>query len=150
MEFKDYGASTQIITTSKNIENNIQTEGLDLGTLSNNIINHLRNLVESVMFIMYEKETSQILSYEYKGNKIKRAISYTKKYSKYKVLNDFHKQLQISISHYATDGDNSERLLLKYLDNLYYIKKFIKDEFVNVNAKVSHYVGAKVSHLLIT
>lgn len=129
MEFKDYGASTQIITTSKNIENNIQTEGLDLGTLSNNIINHLRNLVESVMFIMYEKETNQILSYEYKGNKIKRAISYTKKYSKYKVLNDFHKQLQISISHYATDGDNSERLLLKYLDNLYYIKKFIKDEF---------------------
>ncbi len=44
-------------------------------------------------------------------------------------MNEFHKLLQITASHYTLNEENSERLMLKYYEYLLKIKKFLKVEF---------------------
>lgn len=48
---------------------------------------------------------------------------------RYKFLSDFHKRLQASVSHYTLDEDGSIRLMLRYLDYLYRMRDFVREEF---------------------
>ena len=46
-----------------------------------------------------------------------------------KVLYKFHDYLQIVASHYTLDEENSERLMLKYYQNLLDVKNLLHDRF---------------------
>ena len=92
------------------------------GLLSQTILGQLRNLVEAV-YIKVVGET--VFSYE----NFKRAKKCISSRADLKFLYEFHGLLQLSKSHYATDEDASERLMLHYLEFLFKIKKLLRDEF---------------------
>ena len=93
------------------------------GAASQDILGYLRNFVEHVMLKIYAEGHDIDDNYE----NIKSAIKYVKSIVKWKDLNRFHKSLQISVSHYTVDKENSERLMLKYYEYLLKIKKILHD-----------------------
>lgn len=101
----------------------------DVGLLAQNIINDLRHLVEAVISKIYLKDKKLPDMYVDFKKTIEPGLEYIKSIPKYKFLRDFHKQLKISVSHYSRDKDNSERLLYKYLENLYKIRSFLEEEY---------------------
>ena len=71
---------------------------------------------------------NSLIENEYQN--IKNAIKFINTLQgKYRFLNQFHKLLQISVSHYTLDPDSSERLMLKYYEYLLRIKTFMKDNY---------------------
>lgn len=107
---------------SKNI--NIFTNS-DRGLLSQNILGQLRNLVECVSL----KEYSNGMDIEITYDNIKKANSFVKTKSELNFLNKFHNLLQISVSHYTLNEENSERLMLKYYEYLLRIKSLINNKY---------------------
>lgn len=98
----------------------------DRGFLSLNILNNLRTFVESVS-VKAAGETDY--SYEIFQSKAKNFVAAR---ADLRFLSKFHKRLQESKSHYATDEDVSERLMLKYYEYLLRIKSFLKTTY-NIN-----------------
>lgn len=97
----------------------------DRGLLSQNILSQLRNFVEHISLKAYAHGQDIENSYENIG----KANNYVKSKGNLKFLNEFHKLLQITASHYTLNEENSERLMLKYYEYLLKIKKFLKVEF---------------------
>jgi len=112
-----------LVNANDAIEANLK-EGLDRGKLSTNILSHLRNLVEAVFFMLYEQDNH--VSAEFEWQNIQKAVAYCKSKPKYKTLYKFHNLLQVSVSHYTLDTNNSERLMLKYYEYLLEIKDLVK------------------------
>lgn len=110
---------------SKNIDRFDETER---GFLSQNILSQLRNLVEDVSLKIYSNGNDIEINYE----NITQANNYVKTKGELSFLSKFHKFLQISVSHYTVDEDNSERLMLKYYEYLLKIKLFLKQNY-NLN-----------------
>ncbi|MGE4572601.1 MAG: helicase, partial [Candidatus Izemoplasmatales bacterium] len=104
-----------------------QKDLLEVGLLSNNILSQLRNLVEFISIKIYEKYLGQKLENNEANNK--KALEYIKTRGDIRFLSKFHHFLQISRSHYITDYDNAERLMLKYLDYLLKLREYCKLEF---------------------
>ena len=98
-------------------------ESSERGFLSQNILGTLRNLVEAVS-VKITGETE----YSYKIFQ-KKAKNYVAARADVRFLSKFHKFLQKSKSHYATDEEGSERLMLKYHEYLIRIKSFLKEEY---------------------
>ncbi|MFA8451820.1 MAG: hypothetical protein ACEPOW_14085 [Bacteroidales bacterium] len=116
----------QIIQISNTICQNIETFGVsDRGILSQNILSQLRNLVEHIALKIYCNGVEIPNDYE----NLKEGIKFIKTRGDLKFLYKFHKQLQISASHYTFDGENSERLMLKYHIDLVRIKTFMIETF---------------------
>ena len=84
------------------------------GEVSQDILQYLRNFVEHIMLKIYAKGNDIEDNYE----NIKSAVKDLKQIAKWKDLNRFHHLLQISVSHYTVDKENSERLMLKYYEYL--------------------------------
>ena len=102
----------------------IDTFGADeRGFLSQNILDKLRDFVEAVS-VKVAGETEY--SYEIFENKAK---NYVASRANLRFLNKFHKFLQRSKSHYATDEEVSERLMLKYYEYLLKIKSLLKTAY---------------------
>lgn len=78
------------------------------GMISQDILSHLRNLVEHLMLKCYAGSNDIDNTYD----NICKAIEYVAKQGKLKVLSRFHDYLQIVASHYTLDEENSERLML--------------------------------------
>ena len=93
------------------------------GLLSQAILGHLRNLVEAVS-VKAAGETEY--SFQIFQTNAKNFVAAR---SDLRFLSKFHKYLQISKSHYATDEDASERLMLKYYEYLLRIKSFLKSNY---------------------
>ncbi len=93
------------------------------GLLSQTILEQLRNFVEAVS-VKTTGETEY--SYQIFQNKAKNFVAAR---SNLRFLSKFHKYLQLSKSHYATDEDASERLMLKYYEFLLKIKSLLKNDF---------------------
>lgn len=90
------------------------------GFLSLNILNNLRTFVEAVS-VKVAGET------EYSNDIFKnKAKNFVAARADLRFLSKFHKRLQESKSHYATDEEASERLMLKYYEYLLKIKSFLK------------------------
>jgi DNA replication protein DnaC len=104
------------------------------GILSQNILSHLRNLVEHVSLKIFSNGRDIETSYE----NIVKAIDFVKANGKYKFLNKFHKLLQITASHYTLDEENSERLMIKYYEYLLKIKSFLQSTY---NLDVLHNIN---------
>ncbi|MFL9694856.1 hypothetical protein, partial [Aeromonas veronii] len=56
------------------------------------------------------------------------SIEYVKSSGKLNFIGKFHKLIQKSASHYTLDGDNSERLMLKYYEYLHRIRSLVEKE----------------------
>lgn len=109
----------------KNIES---LQANERGLLSQNILSQLRNFLECVFLKIYVASGNSLIENEYQN--IKNAIKFINTLQgKYRFLNQFHKLLQISVSHYTLDPDSSERLMLKYYEYLLRIKTFMKDNY---------------------
>src|SRR5690606_13499726 len=85
-------------------------DSTERGLLSQNILSLLRNFVEYISLKIFSNGRDIEISYENIG----RALEFVKANGKYRFLNGLHKLLQITVSHYTLDEENSERLMLKY------------------------------------
>lgn len=130
-EEKNYVSIEQDIKIiSNNVDENILSLNLDIkkGTVYQNILSQLRNFVEHVALLIYAKEgeiNEEVNPYD----NIKKSIEYIKSRGSYKFISEFHQYLQISASHYTSDEDKSERLMLKYLDLMLQCKKFLNENY---------------------
>ena len=100
----------------------IEELGAERGLLSQTVLAQLRTFVEHVMVLEYAQGIDVPIKYDI----ITTAINYTDTHSGLKFLNKFHRMLQSSMSHYATDEEGSERLMLKYYEHLFKIKEHLK------------------------
>ncbi len=116
-----------INTICKTIDDNIdELAGKNIQLLSQNIVAHLRNLVERVALKIYS-DGKDIYPDNY--DNIKKAVQNLKSKGQYKFLQQFYKFTQHSVSHYSPDGDSSYRLMLKYYVSLQKIKTFLQSEY---------------------
>lgn len=88
----------------------------------------LRDLLDSIIIKVKNSGNNVDMTNE----EIKQSVKYIKENAKYRGLREFHGLLQISSSHYTNDEFWSETIMVKYLEYLYKIRKFVKDEF-NLN-----------------
>jgi len=114
----------QIHISDKTIFKLIETFGInERGFLSQNILNNLRTFVEAIS-VKVAGET------EYSNEIFKKvAKNFVASRSDLRFLSKFHKCLQKSKSHYATDEEASERLMLKYYEYLLRIKYFLNTSY---------------------
>lgn len=89
------------------------------------ILKWLRDLLDSIIIKVKNSGDNVDMTNE----EIKQSVKYIKENAKYRELRDFHQLLQISSSHFTNDEFWSETLIIKYLEYLYKIRKFTKDEF---------------------
>src|SRR5450756_3239380 len=95
------------------------------GVVSQDILSQLRNFVEHIMLKFYANGQDIDNSYE----NICKAIDFVKARGDLKVLRRFHDYLQIVVSHYTLDEENSERLMLRYYEYLLRIKNLLHERF---------------------
>jgi len=99
------------------------------GFLSQLILSQLRNFVEHIMLKIYAVEELKGQDISDQWDNICKAVEFVKSKGKLKFLQQFHKFLQISASHYTLEEEGSERLLLKYYEYLLRAKSFLKSEY---------------------
>jgi hypothetical protein len=95
------------------------------GAVSQDILKNLRDFVEHIMLKVY----AQGKDIDDNWDTIQAATKYVKSRAEWKDLTRFHNYLQISVSHYTVDEENSERLMLKYYVFLLKLKKALKEKF---------------------
>ena len=101
------------------------------GVISQDILAHLRNLVEQVMLKYFSPQNEIDDTIE----NITKAIEYAQTNGRLKTLYRFRNYLDIVASHYTLDEDSSERLMLKYYDYLLQIKQLLKNDY---NIEILH------------
>lgn len=117
-----------IIDTNSTICKNIGIfDDSERGLLSQNILQNLRNFIEHISLKIYANDKGVEVEDNY--DNIQKANSHINAQGKLKFLSKFHKLLTISVSHYTLDGENSERLMLKYYEYLLKIKSYLKREY---------------------
>ena len=110
------------------IDGNIgEKDHLNRGLLSQNILAQLRNLVEDVIVLDYNKKYSDNLNNSYENKR--KAYEDLSHRCNPRFLNEFHKYLQSSKSHYTSDFNGAELLMQKYYYYLLKLKDFAKKEF---------------------
>lgn len=110
------------------INDNIgEKDYLGRGLLSQNILSQLRNLVEDIIVLYYNKRNKTNLGTHFQDKKI--AYKDLKIKCNPRFLNEFHKYLQSSKSHYTPDYNGAERLMQKYYYYLLKLKDYVKKEF---------------------
>jgi len=95
------------------------------GILSQNILAQLRTFVEMISLKAYNDVKSDLVVDE----DIPAANQYVKTVSEWNFLAKLHAELQISKSHYITDNDDAERLMLHYYRDLLKIRKILKEKY---------------------
>ena len=125
--------NTPIIDAKIKEIDNIICQNIDIipienrGFLSQNILAQLRKLVEHINLKIYFNNQNKEL--EINQDNFKQAKNFVASKGKLKFLIDFHNFLQISESHYITNDDSAERLMLKYYEYLIKVKILIKKNY---------------------
>ncbi len=114
----------QILSASDAISRNIESLPDQRELLSQNILSHLRNLVEGVAVRLEAGSPDASFNYE----AVAPGLAFVRSKAKFNFLGRFHKLLQKSVSHYTLDGDASERLMLKYYEYLHRVRRLLEDE----------------------
>lgn len=95
------------------------------GEVSQDVLSDLRHYVEHIMFkICYNGENLDV-TYD----NIQKAKEYISSNGEYQFLRNFHKMLQIVVSHYKPTVENSERLMLKYYEYLFKIREAMEKDY---------------------
>ena len=116
----------QILDTDRLICRHIDNLAISQrGEVSQDILANLRNFVEHIMLKVYANGGDIQDDWE----TIQNAVKHVKELPKWKDLTRFHGFLQISVSHYTYDEENSERLMLKYYMYLLKIRDLLHDSF---------------------
>jgi len=133
----------QIENCSSNICKNIEIYGAEIlsnkeessqhklrGSLAQNILAQLRNLVEAVA-AGYALDGNLEAEFAFKDEKgsVSKHVRKCKGSGKSKFIADFHNLLQKSTSHYTLSESDAERLTLKYYEYLLKIRAFCADEW---------------------
>ena len=95
------------------------------GAVAQDMLSQLRNFLEHIMLKFYADGNDINNTY----NNICEAIKFVQTRGNLKMLYKFHAYLQIVASHYTLDEENSERLMLKYYQNLLEVKNLLYDRF---------------------
>lgn len=131
----------QISNANINICKNIQMMGEnrnERGFFSENILNNIRNLLEGIFAYIYNKDNNSNL--EFNWNNYDKFLNYAKTKDKYNFLIKFHNSIQQTKSHYSQNEDISDRLMVRYLKELYEIKSFLKEEYgLNILENISSF-----------
>lgn len=101
------------------------------GIVSQDVLSDLRHYVEHIMFRIYDNGQNLDVTY----NNIQSAIKYIFENGRYNLLKNFHKMLQIVVSHFKPTEENSERLMLKYYEYLFKIREMMEKDY---NLKLLH------------
>ena len=109
----------QVNSANSVICQNISTLTDRRDLLSQNILAQLRNLIEGIAVRIYLGDWNADFRYQ----DIDYAMQSAKSKSKTNFIPKFHSLTQQSSSHFTFDGDNSERLMLKYYEYLVRLKK---------------------------
>ena len=116
----------QIIRSDAAICRHIENlDALGRGAVSQDILSNLRTFVEHTIFKIYAHANEAIYDYQ----QIEKAISFVKTKGQLKFLWRFHAYLQIVVSHYTLDPEDSERVMLKYYEFMLRIKAFLKNDY---------------------
>jgi hypothetical protein len=115
----------QIQSANEAICKNIDFLADQRALLSQNLLSQIRNLVEGVAVRLHTGTPDTVFHYDH----VKPAIAFVKSKAKFNFLGRFHRLIQKSVSHYALDGDASERLMLKYFEQLYRIRSLLRESF---------------------
>lgn len=118
----------QIMSANQAICYNIEILGSQRGLLSQNILAQLRNLVEGIAVFFHTNSQETIFQYSLIGG----ALEFTRSRGKLNTINKFHNLLKKSVSHYTLDGDNSERLMLKYYEYLLRIRNLFRETGIEI------------------
>ncbi|MBM4478528.1 AAA family ATPase [Rhodococcus hoagii] len=114
----------QILNADQVICANIAQLGDNRALLSQNLLSHVRNLVEAIAVRLQCGDGAVEFTYE----ATKPALTYVASGGKQvSFLHRFHKLIQISASHYTLDGGASERLMLKYYEYLLRVRTLLRD-----------------------
>ena len=100
----------QIQSAADTISSNIVALSEDRALLAQNILSQLRNLVEGIAVRVHTGSGGT----EFHYNLVGKAMNHLASHGQLNFIARFHKQLQITTSHYTMGGDPSERLMLKY------------------------------------
>ena len=110
---------TEINNANITIDDNISKKDyLERGLLSQNILSQLRNLIEDIIVLWYNKKFNANLSNSFSDKKT--AYKELDRRCNPRFLYDFHRYLQSSKSHYTPDYNGAELLMQKYY---YYLLK---------------------------
>lgn len=97
------------------------------GYVAQDVVADLRHLVDHVSLKIYASNTKQDLITSYEN--ICKARNYIAAEAKYKRIRRFYSFLEMVVSHYKPDPENSERLMLKYYDYLFELRKIMKEKY---------------------
>jgi hypothetical protein len=114
----------QIISANQVICLNIDMLAQQRTLLSQNVLAQLRNLVEGIVVRLHTDSKDTIFNY----NRVGPALDFIRTQGRLNFLGKFHNLLQKSASHYTMDGDNSERLMLKYYEYLHRVRTLLNNE----------------------
>lgn len=95
------------------------------GYVAQDVVSDLRHLVEHIMLKIYANNVDISDNYE----NLCKGIKYVESKAQYKQLYRFHDFLQMVVSHYKPDEESSERLMLKYYNYLYDLRKFMQEKY---------------------
>lgn len=127
----------QIHNVDAVICSNIASGGADRALLSQNLLAQLRNLVEAVAVRIHMNNGDAKFAYD---GAVKPALAYIRSQGRLSFLSRLHKLLQMSASHYTQDGENSERLMLKYYEYLHRTRSLLADSYgINVLANLEDF-----------
>ncbi len=115
-------AGQQITSAAHAISDNITVLGERRDLLSQNLLAQLRNLVEGLAVRVHTGRDDAPFGYQ----AIKDALAHVRANGALGVLSRFHQMVQASASHYTVDGDNSERLMLKYYEHLLRVRDLLQ------------------------
>lgn len=116
--------SEQIKSADEAICRNIELLADQRALLSQNVLSHIRNLVEGVVVRLHLDSPDAEFIYA----AVNPGLTFVKSKARFNFLGKFHKLIQKSVSHYTLDGDSSERLMLKYYEYLYRIRSLLQDK----------------------
>ena len=95
--------------------------------VAQDVVTDLRHLVDHCSLKIYASHMDQNLKPTYKN--ICAARNYVASEATYKRIKRFYDFLEMVVSHYKPDPENSERLMLKYYDYLFELRKTMKDDY---------------------
>lgn len=95
------------------------------GYVAQDVVGDLRHLLDHVMLKIYANNVDISDNYE----NLCKGRNYVESRAQYKQLYRFHDFLQMVVSHYKPDEESSERLMLKYYNYLYDLRKFMQDKY---------------------
>lgn len=116
----------QIIKSDKVICRHIANiESASRGEVSQDILAQLRHFVEHIMLKVYANGSDIEDTHE----NVKKAVKYAKNNIELTDISRFHHYLQVSVSHRTLEEENSERLMLKYYEYLFKIRRFLREKY---------------------